>query len=98
MRENSGTVRLIERSWQHEREGRNVRMGPASGPETQAEDGHTPQVNSQDDAPLCFRPFEGYYSYRASRRQDLPGQCEIILEGQCASRARLRITQCKRST
>ena len=28
----------------------------------------------------------------------IPGLCEIILEGQCASRARLRITQCKRFT
>ena len=28
----------------------------------------------------------------------IPGQYEIIQEGQCASRARLRITQCKRST
>ncbi|GAC1461726.1 MAG: hypothetical protein PVSMB1_12350 [Gemmatimonadaceae bacterium] len=61
-------------------------------------DGRIQLVNPQDDAPLCFRSFEGYYSYRASRRHEHPGSYEIIQEGQCASRARLRITQCKRST
>ena len=31
------------------------------------------QIQSQDDAPLCFRPFEGYYSSRAARRLQYTG-------------------------
>jgi hypothetical protein len=47
--------------------------GPAGSPEAQANESHSPRVNSQDDAPLCFRPFEGYYSSMASRRPNSSG-------------------------
>ena len=73
MRESGGFVRRVECRWYHDRAGRNVRAGSAGRPQTQADDGSTPKVNSQDDAPLCFRPFKGYYSSRASRRLDSTG-------------------------
>ena len=72
--------------------------GGMRGPhESDPENGDSAQIRSQDDAPLCFRPFGGYYSSGRPGATS-PGWFENILEGQCASRARLRITQCKRST
>ena len=73
-----------------------MRPWPAGAQDSKAgREGHA-QIRSQDDAPLCFRRFEGYYSsWRPGAW--ITGWFENLLEGQCASRARLRITQCKRS-
>ena len=40
----------------------NVCTGPAGAHQAKPIDGQHAEVNSQDDAPLCFRLFEGYYS------------------------------------
>ena len=71
--------------------GGHMRMSPSP------ENGDYAQIRSQDDAPLCFRLFGGYYSSGRPGATLRVGS-KNILEGQCASRARLRITQCKRST
>ena len=69
----------------------------AGAHDSEAETEGRAQIDSQDDAPLCFRHFEGYYSSGRPGAWN-PGWFENFLEGQCASRARLRITQCKRFT
>ena len=72
-RELSGAVRLIERGRYLDRPRGNVGMRAAGGAQTQAEKCKPPKLKSQDDAPLCFRPFEGYYSSRVARRHIFPG-------------------------
>ena len=97
MREPGCAVRIGERASHDHRSWRKMRPWPAGAEHSEADTEGRAQISSQDDAPLCFRRFEGYYS---SRRPGawITGWFENLLEGQCASRARLRITQCKRFT
>jgi hypothetical protein len=39
-----------------------MRPWPAGAQDSEADTEGGAQINSQDDAPLCFRRFEGYYS------------------------------------
>ena len=97
MREPGDAVRLRERAGHGQRMWWKVRPWPTAAQHSEAHTEGGAQISSQDDAPLCFRRFEGYYS---SGRPGawITGWFENLLEGQCASRARLRITQCKRFT
>jgi len=97
MREPGDAVRLGERANHGQWPWWKMRPWPAGAEDSEADTEGGAQISSQDDAPLCFRRFEGYYS---SGRPGawITGWFEHLLEGQCASRARLRITQCKRST
>ena len=73
-------------------------MGATRACQSEPKDGQHAEVNSQDDAPLCFRLFEGYYSSGRPGAMSLRVRAKNIMEGLCASRVRLRITQCERST
>jgi hypothetical protein len=97
MREPGDAVRIGERANHGQWPWRKMRPWPAGAQCSEADSEGNAQIHSQDDAPLCFRHFEGYYS---SGRPGawISGWFENFLEGQCASRARLRITQCKRFT
>ena len=95
MHEPGRSVRWGERAGNGDWPWRNVRSWPTSARESEPDIEGSAYVNSQDDAPLCFRRLEGYYSSGRPGAMHT-GWFENILEGQCASRVRLRITQCKR--
>ena len=97
MREPGDAVRPGERANHGQRPWRKMRPWPAGAQDSEADAEGAAQTTSLDDAPLCFRHFEGYYS-SGRPGASISGWFENFLEGQCASRARLRITQCKRST
>jgi hypothetical protein len=62
MREPGSAVRVGQRSSHDHRSWRKMRPWSAGAQHSEADtEGHA-QVSSQDDAPLCFRRFEGYYS------------------------------------
>jgi hypothetical protein len=97
MREPGDAVRSGERANHGQWPWRKMRPRSAGAHDSEADTEGRAQIDSQDDAPLCFRHFEGYYSSGRPGAWN-PGWFENFLEGQCASRARLRITQCKRFT
>ena len=97
MREPGDAVRLGQPADHGHWPWRKMRPWPTSAQDSEADREGRAQIRSQDDAPLCFRRFEGYYS-SGRPGAEISGWFENFLEGQCASRARLRITQCKRST
>jgi hypothetical protein len=96
MRESGRFVRWRKRPRNGNWPWRNVGAGSTGAHESEPGIEGNAQLNSQDDAPLCFRRLEGYYSSGRPGASST-GWFENILEGQCASRVRLRITQCKRS-
>ena len=97
MREPGDAVRPGERANHGQWPWRKMRSRSTGAHDSEADTEGRAQIDSQDDAPLCFRRFEGYYS-SGRPGAEISGWFENFLEGQCASRARLRITQCKRST
>ena len=97
MREPGNAVRIGERASHDHWSRRNVRAWSAGTQHAEHGSHDHAQSSSQDDAPLCFRHLEGYYS-SGRPGASISGWFDNIPEGQCASRARLRITQCKRST
>jgi hypothetical protein len=96
-REPRSAVRWSECSRNNNRKRRDVRARTASSGQTEPEKGGRAEARPQDDAPLCFRLFGGYYSSKGGPAPNTRAGANHFLEGQCASRARLRITQCKRS-
>ena len=97
MREPGEAVRIGELADHGDRPWWKMRPWPAGAQDSEADTEGGAQNSSQDDAPLCFRHFGGYYSSGRPGAWN-SGWVENFLEGQCASRARLRITQCKRFT
>ena len=62
MREPGDAVRPGERASHDQRSWRKMRPWPAGAEDSEADTEGGAQISSQDDAPLCFRHFEGYYS------------------------------------
>ena len=98
MREPGDAVRRGERADHGQWPWRKMRPWPAGAQHSEAGTEGGAQTSSQDDAPLCFRLFGGYYSSKGGPAPNARADANHFLEGQCASRVRLRITQCKRFT
>jgi hypothetical protein len=62
MREPGNAVRVWERAHHHHRSWRNVCSWSAGTQHAEPGSHDHAQTSSQDDAPLCFRHLEGYYS------------------------------------